>query len=82
MVDVVSQDSKQALAKIVDKIEKLESEKQAVSFDIKSVYEEAKSQGFDTTILRKLISMRKMDDQKLREQEELLDLYKHAVGMV
>ena len=82
MVDPVNQDAKAALSQIVEKIERLEQEKENVTLDIRELYNEAKSNGFDTKVLRKLISIRKQDIEKVREQEELLDLYKHAVGMV
>jgi len=82
MVDVVTNDAKEILRQVVDKIERLELEKSVLLGDIKEVYNEAKSHGFDTKVLRKLISMRKLETSKLLEQEELLDLYKHAIGMV
>ncbi len=70
-----------ALQQCVERIERLEEEKKALSEDIKQVYSEAKGTGFDTKILRKIIAMRKMEDHERREQEELIDLYKRAVGM-
>jgi len=71
----------EALQQYVDRIEKLEEEKKALAEDIKQVYTEAKSTGFDTKILRKIISLRKVEDHERKEQEELLDLYKRAIGM-
>lgn len=70
-----------ALRQIVERIERLEEEKKALAEDIKEVYAQAKAHGFDTKILRKVISLRKMEQQDRREQEELLDLYKSALGM-
>lgn len=60
---------------------KLEDEKKEVTEFISDTYEEAKSQGFDVAVLRKLIAQRKKDAAKLSEEEEILDLYKHALGM-
>jgi uncharacterized protein (UPF0335 family) len=50
--------------------------------DIKEIYAEAKGVGFDAKVMRKLVSLRKMDTEKRREEEELLDLYKSATGMM
>lgn len=69
------------LKSFLERIERLESEKAALAEDIKEVYAEAKGVGFDTKTMRKIISLRKMDDEKRREAEELLELYKAAVGM-
>lgn len=66
----------------VDKIERLEVEKKELGEQIKEVYNEAKGEGFDIKILRKLISLRKLRPNDRQEQEELLDLYKVALGMV
>jgi uncharacterized protein (UPF0335 family) len=58
-----------------------EEEKKALAEDVKEVYGEARATGFDPKIIRKLISLRKMDIEKRREEEEILDLYKNAIGM-
>jgi uncharacterized protein (UPF0335 family) len=71
----------EALRNYIDRIEKLEEEKKALGEDIKQVYSEAKATGFDTKILRKIVSLRRVEDNERKEQEELLDLYKRAVGM-
>jgi uncharacterized protein (UPF0335 family) len=71
----------EALQQYVDRIEHLEEEKKALSEDIKQVYSEAKSNGFDVKILRKIISLRKVDENDRKEQEEILELYKIALGM-
>lgn len=70
------------LRSFVERIERLEEEKAALSEDIKETYAEAKGVGFDVKIIRKIISLRKMDAEKRREAEELLDLYKNAIGMI
>lgn len=66
----------------IDRIERLEEEKKALAEDIKEVYAEAKGVGFDVKIIRKLISLRKMEPEKRNEEEELLDLYRTAIGMI
>lgn len=70
------------LLSFMERIERLEEEKAALMEDIKEIYAEAKGVGFDVKTIRKIISLRKMDGEKRRESEELLDLYKAAVGMV
>ncbi len=70
-----------ALRLIVDRVERLECEKKALSDDIKDVYAQAKSQGFDPKILRQIIRLRKLDRTEREEAEQLLDLYLTAIGM-
>ena len=69
------------LQSFVERLERLEEEKSALSEDIKEVYSEAKSGGFDIKIMRQIVRLRKMNTADRREQEELLDLYKNALGM-
>jgi len=69
------------LRAFIERIEKLEEEKHAISDDIKDVYAEAKGTGFDPKILRKIVSLRKQDKSKRHEEEEILDLYLSALGM-
>ena len=69
------------LQSFVERLERLEEEKTALSGDIKEVYSEAKSGGFDIKIMRQIVRLRKMNTADRREQEELLDLYKNALGM-
>ena len=71
----------QRLRSFVERVERLEEEKAALMEDIKEVYGEAKGVGFDVKTLRKIVSLRKMDAEKRRESDELLDLYKSAIGM-
>ena len=66
----------------IERVERLTEEKQALAEDIKEVYAEAKGVGFDTKTLRQIVKLRKMDHEKRREEEELLELYKSAIGMV
>ena len=70
------------LRSIVERIERLEEEKAAIANDIKEVYAEAKGNGFDTKILRKIVTIRKQDANERMEQEALLELYMSALGMV
>jgi uncharacterized protein (UPF0335 family) len=73
--------SGQRLRSYLDRIERLETEKKALADDIKDIYAEAKAVGFDSKILRKVYRLRLMDTEKRREEEELLELYKAAVGI-
>jgi uncharacterized protein (UPF0335 family) len=73
--------AKDQLKSIVERIERLEEEKQALSDDIKEVYAEAKGNGFDTRTLRTLVRLRKQDSNERHEQEALLELYMQALGM-
>ena len=70
------------LKSFVERIERLEEEKVGLSDDIKEVYAEAKAVGFDAKTIRKVIRIRKMDTEKRAEEEELLQLYLHALGMI
>ena len=69
------------LRSLVDRIERLEEERKALGSDIKDIYQEAKSAGFDVKVLRQLIRMRKQEAAEIEEQETLLDLYRRALGM-
>ncbi len=71
----------QRLLSFLERVERLEEEKAALMEDIKEVYAEAKGVGFDVKTLRKIVALRKMDSEKRRELDELLELYKSAVGM-
>jgi uncharacterized protein (UPF0335 family) len=69
------------LRSFVERIERLEEEKKSIADDVKDVYAEAKATGFDTKVLRQIIRLRKQDAAERQEQEALLDLYMHALGM-
>lgn len=71
----------EALQQYIDRIEKLEEEKKAISEDISQVYAEAKSTGFDAKIMRQLVKLRKMDESERQEADELLELYRRAAGV-
>jgi uncharacterized protein (UPF0335 family) len=72
--------SAQRLKQFIARIEKLEEEKKALAADIKEVYSEAKSAGFDVKIMRQVIKIRKMDKADREEQESLIEIYLDAVG--
>jgi len=73
--------SGQRLRAFIERIERLEEEKSAIADDIKDVYGEAKATGFDPKIMRTVIRLRKMDGQKREELEQLVEIYKSAIGM-
>lgn len=66
----------------IERVERLEEEKKAIAEDIKEVYAQAKSVGFDTKIMRKVVTLRKMDTNDRQEQETLIDVYMHAIDGV
>ena len=68
------------LRSIVERIERLEEEKKALSADIKDVYVEAKSTGFDVKVLRAVIRLRRQKPEEVEENEYLLVLYRRALG--
>ena len=69
------------LKNFIERIERLSEEKNNINFDIKEVFSEAKSNGYDTTIMRKILALRKMDIDERLEQEALLKTYKIALGI-
>jgi len=68
------------LRSLVERIERLEEERKALGSDIKDIYTEAKSAGFDTKVLRQLIRIRRQEPAEVEEQETLLDVYRRALG--
>ena len=69
------------LKAFIERIERLEEEKRALAEDIKDVYAEARDVGYDTKIMRKIVALRRQDEQSRREEEEILDLYLMNLGM-
>jgi uncharacterized protein (UPF0335 family) len=69
------------LRSIVERIERLEEERKALGNDIKDIYGEAKSAGFDVKVLRQIIRIRRQEPAEVEEQETLLDVYRRALGM-
>ncbi|QGZ14014.1 UPF0335 protein [Rhizobium phage RL38J1] len=79
MSDSVTRDQLRAF---IERIERLEEEKKTIGDDVKDVYGEAKGMGFDTKILKKVINIRKKDEQERMEEEAILDTYLAALGMI
>jgi uncharacterized protein (UPF0335 family) len=73
--------AKDQLKSLIERIERLEEEKAALSADIREIYSEAKSFGFDSKIIRQVVRLRKLDRADRQEQEAILDLYLSALGM-
>ena len=69
------------LKAFIERIERLEEEKAGIAGDIKEIYAEAKGNGFDTKVMRKIISLRKKDHAERQEEEAILELYLQALGM-
>jgi uncharacterized protein (UPF0335 family) len=73
--------NKDEVLQYINRIEKLEEEKAATSTDIKEVYSELKANGYDSKIIRKLVSIRRKSKEERQEEEALLELYMSAIGM-
>jgi uncharacterized protein (UPF0335 family) len=73
--------AKDQLRSFIERIERLEEERAALSADIREVYSEAKGTGFDTKAMRQVVRLRKLDSADRQEQEAILDLYLSALGM-
>lgn len=80
-VDEVKVQVEVKLRSFIERIERLEEEKKALGGDIKQVYSEAKVCGFDTKIMRKIVQVRRLDAATRREQEEIYEIYKRALGL-
>ncbi|HJS79316.1 MAG TPA: DUF2312 domain-containing protein [Vitreimonas sp.] len=78
----LTQTAQEKLRQLVARIEKLEEEKKGIGEDVKESYAEAKAMGFDTKVLRQVIKLRKQDRQEREEQEQVRDLYLHALGEI
>ena len=81
-IDTLGATAQGKLKSLIERIERLEEERRALSNDIKEVYAEAKGTGFDPKIMRQVIRLRRMDKDDLDEQESLIDIYKRALGML
>ena len=73
--------AKEHLKSFIERVERLEEEKAALTADIREFYAEAKGQGFDTKIMRQVVRLRKLENADRQEQEAILDLYMSALGM-
>ncbi len=78
----LTQAAKDKLKQVVAKVERLEEEKKEVGAQIKDVYAEAKSMGYDTKALRAVVRLRKIDRQEREEQQSILDVYLLALGEI
>jgi uncharacterized protein (UPF0335 family) len=78
----VGNNSAAQLKAYIERIENLEAEKQAIATDIKDVYAELKSSGYDAAAIRAIIKMRKEDATKRQEREAILETYMNALGML
>ncbi len=70
------------LRQFIERIERLEEEKKNIAEDVKDVFAEAKSSGFDVKTIRQILKLRRMDASEIDEQEYLLDTYRRALGML
>ena len=80
--DVLNGTAQTQLKSIIERVERLEQEKSEISEQIKEVFNEAKGNGFDVKVLRKIVRIRKQDRAKRMEEEAILDLYLSALGEV
>jgi len=69
------------LRSVIERVERLESERAALSSDIKDIFAESKAAGFDVPTIKQIIKMRKKEPNEIEEQETLLDIYRRALGM-
>jgi uncharacterized protein (UPF0335 family) len=74
--------AKDQLKAFIERVERLEEEKKTIADDIRDVYAEAKGTGFDVKALRTIVKLRKQDVDERKEQEAILETYKHALGML
>lgn len=79
-IDTLNATAQTQLRTVIERIERLEEDKAGVMADLKEVYAEAKGNGFDSKIIRKVVRMRKQDKAKRLEEEALVDLYLSAIG--
>lgn len=83
VLSVVESDSKpgEEIRSFIERYEALDAQKADIAAELKEVMSEAKGRGYDTKILRKIIALRKRDKDDIDEEEEILRLYKEALGM-
>lgn len=85
MTDIIEQNytaTADELRQFIERFERLEAERKDIAEQQKEVMAEAKSRGYDTAVMRKIIALRKRDQNDIAEEEAILDLYKQALGMV
>lgn len=74
-------DAADRLRSFIERVERLEEERSALSADLREVYAEAKGSGFDTKTMRAVVRLRKMERETLAEQDHLLKVYRKAIGL-
>ena len=79
-LDTLGATAQGKLKSLIERIERLEEDRKAVTADLREVYAEAKGDGFDAKILRKVVKLRGLDSAKRAEEEALIDLYLSAIG--
>jgi uncharacterized protein (UPF0335 family) len=79
---VIDASAKEKLRSYIERIERIEEEKTALSSDIKDIMDLAKSDGFDAKVMRDLLKLRKMDPADRRDRDAVLTVYMHALGML
>ncbi len=79
-MNTLNYNSQESLKKYIERIEHLEEEKKSISSDIKEVYLASKAEGFDTSIMKKIVAMRRKDSQQIEEEQSLIDVYMHAIS--
>jgi uncharacterized protein (UPF0335 family) len=79
-IEVLNGSAQGQLKSVIERLERLEEDKKSVMEDLKAVYAEAKGNGFDTKIIRKILRLRKQDTAQRQEEDALLDLYLSAIG--
>ena len=82
VIDTTTTVTGQELRQFIERFERLDAEKKDIADAQKEVMAEAKGRGYDTKVLRKIISIRKMDANDLAEEEAVLDMYKAALNMI
>ncbi|MHB8286191.1 MAG: DUF2312 domain-containing protein [Caulobacteraceae bacterium] len=80
--DALTAETQGRLKSFIERIERLEEDKAVVANDLKEVFAEAKGEGFDTKIMRKIVRLRKRDRAERDEEEALVELYMSAIGML
>lgn len=74
--------AKEQLRSFIERVERLEEEREALNEDIREVFAEAKGEGYDTKIMRQVVALRHLDKADFQEQEAILELYKRAMDMI
>jgi uncharacterized protein (UPF0335 family) len=82
MADILQSEAQSQLRQFVEQIERLEEDKATVATDIREKYNEAQASGFDKKAIRQIIKIRNKSPGELAEEEAIIDVYKHALGMI